>query len=118
MPRLKLNLSPTLRRWTKTPNMLVDHLLPTLKDTELRIILVLLRETSGWNREGRPVILSYRALERKTGRHTEAISRAIERLAKLGLIHKWGPGSYRKAKNSLVKSEGQQYKDNRRKNTS
>lgn len=72
----------------KTPLALIDHLMPTLKDTELRILLLLLRRTAGFQRNPRtPVILRYRELTVKTGRHTGAISEALKSLERRGLIH-------------------------------
>lgn len=82
---MKANLPGT--PWTKVPNALLDRLMPTLKDTELRILLVLIRATSGWNREGKSVPLTYRALMARTGRHSEAVANAIAELSKRGLIH-------------------------------
>jgi hypothetical protein len=61
--------------------------MPPLRDTELRLLLVLLRQTVGWNQDGKPVILPYKALIRRTGRQSEAIARALESLARRELIH-------------------------------
>jgi predicted transcriptional regulator len=61
--------------------------MPSLKDTELRILLVLIRQTIGWQRDGRPVVLSYKTLMKKTGRHSEAIAKALHALREAGLIH-------------------------------
>lgn len=58
-----------------------------LKDTELRVLLVLLRQTVGWNRDGRTVVISYKTLKRVTGRESQAIAAAIRSLAARGLIH-------------------------------
>ena len=69
------------------PNLLLDRLLPELRDTELRILLILVRATTGWNREGKPTILSYRTLMRRSGRGSEAIARALASLSAKGLIH-------------------------------
>lgn len=85
---MKSNLPAT--PWTKVPNALLDRLLPTLKDTELRILLVLTRATSGWNREGKSVPLTYRALMARTGRHSEAVAKAVASLSERGLIHASG----------------------------
>jgi hypothetical protein len=84
---MRLNLPGTPIPWTKTPNVLFDQVLPTLKDTELRVLLVLLRQTSGWNREGQWATISYRTLKRRTGRQSEAIARALHALETRGLIH-------------------------------
>ncbi len=75
------------------PNPVLDRLLPELKDTELRVLLVLIRQTFGWNRPYRPVILSYRTLKARTGRESEAIAKAIRSLRARGLIHTTRSGS-------------------------
>lgn len=88
MPRLKLTLPPPETPWMKTPLVLVDHLMPHLKDTELRILLLLLRRTQFRSQKSeRPLILPYRLLISKTGRQSEAISKAIVSLSQQGLIH-------------------------------
>ena len=86
MPRIKLNLRATTP-WTKVPNYLIDVLLPTLRDTELRILLILLRQTVGWNQADRAVILPYRTLMKRTGRASEAVGKAIRYLREQELIH-------------------------------
>jgi len=98
MPRLKTTLFKAHLAWTKIPNVLLDKLLPTLKDTELRILLVVLRKTVGWNRPDAPVILSYQRLKATTGRESEAISKALASLSSKGLIHMQGSRSFRKTK--------------------
>lgn len=85
--------------------------MPKLRDTELRILLVLLRQTTGWNREGRPVVLSYRTLSRRTGRQSEALARGLESLREQKLI--LGPRTkmqrrIRLSKTDVSKTEGQQ----------
>lgn len=87
MPKLTPNLPPPMVPWTKVPNLVLDKLLPELRDTELRVLLVLLRNTYGWNQERRPVILSYRSLMKRTGRGSEAIGKAIKSLREKQLIH-------------------------------
>ena len=113
MPKLKLNIPP-LGGWVKTPNYILDTLMPTLKDTELRTLLVILRQTAGWNRTGRPVILKYKQLIQKTGRRSEAISSALKSLERRGLIHtirasRHHPPEFPNKRSA--KSEQQQYKD-------
>src|SRR5579871_349437 len=87
MPRLRLTLPGRQIPWTRTPNALLDILMPSLKDTELRVLLVLLRQTVGWNKDGQTVILRYRTLQDRTGRQSEAISKALDSLSARGLIH-------------------------------
>ena len=88
MPRLTLNLPKPETPWLKTPFLLIDHLMPSLKDTELRVLLVLLRKAASMRHESsRPLIVPYRELIRRTGRQSEAVSNAITALRKRGLIH-------------------------------
>lgn len=61
--------------------------MPTLRDTEFRVLVVLIRSTTGWNREGVAVRLSYGHLKRRTGRSSEAIANALRSLHGQGLIH-------------------------------
>lgn len=59
--------------------------MPKLRDTELRVLLTVLRQTTGWNRGS--VTLTYEALKRKTGREETALARSIRSLEDQGLIH-------------------------------
>lgn len=72
------------------PNRLVDTVLPTLKDTELRVLLIVIRQTWGWrDPHGRTKArdwLSHRQLVRRTGRGSEAVSGAIAALVERELI--------------------------------
>lgn len=61
--------------------------MPKLKDSELRVMLVLLRQTLGFNRDRAKVVLPYSVLTKSTGRGTEAIARALTSLKAKGLIH-------------------------------
>ncbi len=111
MPRIKLNILGSMKPWTKVPNHLIDELLPTLKDTELRLLLVLLRQTVGWNRPERPVVLPYKALMHRTGRASEAISAALKSLHARRLIHTSRPKTplkFRIPKAGGSESEAQQ----------
>ena len=80
--------------WHPVPIWLVDEVMPTLKDTELRILLVVLRQTAGWRSdrlaEGvshkRRDWLSHRQLCRRTGRGSDAVSGAVASLTASGLI--------------------------------
>lgn len=98
--------------WTKVPNYLIDQSMPTLRDTELRVLLVLLRQTVGWQREGKAVILSYRFLKAQTGRQSAAIAAALKSLRKRGLIHSLRPDTprlIRFAMSADSQSKQQQY---------
>ncbi len=87
MPKIKLKLMGSMTPWTKTPNIFIDKLMPMLRDTEVRILLILLRSTVGWNRADHPVVLSYSMLMQRSGRSSEAISKALKALEDHGLIH-------------------------------
>lgn len=88
MPRIKLNLPHPSIPWTKVPNVVFDRLLPTLRDTELRLLLILIRQTSGWQREGKAITITYGRLKNRSGRQSEAVSFALKALEKRGLIHR------------------------------
>ena len=80
--------------WHPVPVRLVDEVMPMLKDTELRILLVVLRQTAGWRSDRlagsashkRRDWLSHRQLCRRTGRGSGAVSAAVGSLVASGLI--------------------------------
>ena len=82
--------------WYPVPVRLVDEVMPRLKDTELRILLVVLRQTAGWRSDRtetgsnrhtkRRDWLSHSQLCRRTGRGSGAVSAAIASLTVSGLI--------------------------------
>lgn len=108
MPIIKLSKVGELTPWTRTPNIIIDRLMPKLRDTEFRLLIILIRSTVGWNRGGSPVKLSYRMLEQRTGRSSEAISKALYQLHKLGLIHISGFRRRQNAKKNASQIEEQQ----------
>jgi len=88
--------------WHPVPIRLVDEVMPGLKDTELRVLLVVLRQTWGWmadrtdtgsrqtTNDKKPTKrrdwLSHRQLCRRTGRGSDAVSGAVASLTATGLI--------------------------------
>ncbi len=56
------------------PNRLVDEVLPTLKDTELRVLLIVLRQTLGW-REGSDTRARWRYKRRDWISHSQMVRR-------------------------------------------
>lgn len=80
---------------TFVPNCLLDELLPDLRDTELRVLLVVCRQTVGRaDRDGRrrrSDWISQRQLMRRTGRASAAVSRAVDSLVRKGLLMAEGP---------------------------
>ena len=77
---------------TPVPNDLLDRAMPTLRDTELRVLLVVVRQTLGWQvSPGSPQRkdrdwLTQSQLMRRTGRAGGAVSRAVDALVQAGLI--------------------------------
>ncbi len=103
--------SESLAPWHPVPSRLVDAVMPHLRDTELRVILVVLRQTWGWKMDRTNVDemkagqqahsskqavqkqatkrrdwLSHRQLCRRTGRGSDAVSAAVASLTASGLI--------------------------------
>jgi len=75
---------------TPFPNVLLDEVMPTLKDTQWRVLCVVVRQTLGWSaghgRRRARCWLSQSELKRRTGRQSEAVSKAIEYLVRRGLL--------------------------------
>ncbi len=69
---------------TQFPSHLIDEIMPQLKDTEWRLLCILVRQTFGWKKEWD--WLSTSQLKARTGRATAAVSHAIETLVRLQLI--------------------------------
>ncbi|MHB8636070.1 MAG: hypothetical protein ACYC96_06325 [Fimbriimonadaceae bacterium] len=75
---------------TPFPNALFK-LLPKLRDTEWRVLCVIVRSTLGWvdpitKRRKTTDWISHRQFKLATGRESEAISRAIDVLTNAGII--------------------------------
>jgi hypothetical protein len=75
----------SLSRTTPFPNYLLDEAMPRLRDTEWRLLCVIVRQTLGWQERGsknRKVSdwLTQTQLVEKTGRDRAAISRALDAL--------------------------------------
>ncbi len=79
---------------TTFPNSLLDDVMPNLKDTEWRVLCVVVRQTLGWRgadakdrwRWKERDWISHSQLIRRTGRRSEAISAAVATLVSEGLI--------------------------------
>jgi len=75
---------------TPFPNVLLDKLMPRVRDVEWRILCVIVRQTFGWRSgDGQPKQtdwLSHSQLKRRTGRSSAAISPAIEFLCRNDLL--------------------------------
>jgi len=77
---------------TPVPNRLLDRVMPGLRDSELRVLLVVVRQTLGWQDGPHPSQrkerdwLTQGQLMRRTGRASEAVARAVDSLVRGGLI--------------------------------
>ena len=75
---------------TPFSNFLLDRAMPRLRDTEWRLICVIVRQTFGWSTGdgGRKQSdwLSHFQLKRRTGRSSSAVSRGIDVLVRSGLV--------------------------------
>lgn len=77
---------------TPVPNDMLDRVMPTLRDTELRVLLVVVRQTLGWqdgpnsSRRKERDWLTQSQLMRRTGRASEAVSAAVDGLVRARLI--------------------------------
>ncbi len=77
---------------TPFPNLLIDRIMPDLSDTEWRLLCVVCRQTLGFvSQGGQPSRrtrdwLTHSQLKARTGRASEAVSRAIDGLIRKNLI--------------------------------
>lgn len=85
---------------TPFPNYLLNEIMPKLKDTEWRLICVVVRQTLGWKDQATGIRktsdwMTRRQLIEKTGRNSEALSKAVDALVQQNLVE---------ARNKLGKS--------------
>ncbi|MES2464667.1 MAG: replication protein [Armatimonadota bacterium] len=66
------------------PCAYIDEIMPWLTDTEWRVLVVVIRQTRGWKKERDWIARSQLAY--RTGRSLDAVSRAVDGLARSGLI--------------------------------
>lgn len=76
---------------TPVPNLLIDQIMPTLSDSEWRLLCVVCRQTLGYasaDGNGRRYRdwLTHRQLKARMGRASAAVSRAVDGLARKNLI--------------------------------
>ncbi len=80
------------RGTTPVPTALIDRVMPALRDTELRVLLVVVRQTLGWQVGKDPYLrkerdwLTQSQLMRRTGRASGAVAHAVDALVRRGLI--------------------------------
>lgn len=76
---------------TQVPNILFDTHLPNLTESELKLVLVILRQTNGWidRRTGQRKTrdrISHSQFMKKTGLCRRVVSKALQSLVDKGLI--------------------------------
>jgi len=76
----------TAPTYTQTPNDLIDHWLPLLKGSEVKVLLVVIRKTFGFHKA--EDIISISQLSTITGLTKKLVIEATKTLQKKGLIHK------------------------------
>lgn len=84
----------TITRSVPIPNRLFDEILPNLTDTELRVLLIVFRSTAGWrisapdgtSKTKERDWISHAQMQRRTGRSSVAVSRAVQSLVAKSLI--------------------------------
>ena len=88
---MKPSSSRELVQTTPFPNVLLDEVMPRLKDTPWRVLCVVVRQTLGWQSEASGSRkerdwLTRSQLMARTGRNSEALSAAIDTLVRQGYI--------------------------------
>jgi phage replication O-like protein O len=71
---------------TQTPNICFDEIFKTLKEGELRVILVLIRQTFGWHKPFDRISLSQ--LAEKSGMERKSVCRSLNSLIQKNLVRK------------------------------
>src|SRR6187397_1445197 len=79
------------KKTTQIPNIVLDQYLRTLKASELKVLLVIIRQTNGWidTRTGKRKTrdrISHSQFKDKTGLCSKIISKATQSLVLRGLI--------------------------------
>lgn len=88
--------------YTQVPNELFDEILPTLKEGELKILCIIMRQTFGWNKQWDRISMSQ--LEKKTGMLRKAVNNSLKSLINKKLVskRKEGPVGQEKCWYSLI----------------
>ena len=72
--------------YTQSPNVFFDEIFKELKEGELRVILVIIRQTFGWHKPADKI--SFSQLSEKTGMERKSVCRSLNSLIEKGLITK------------------------------
>lgn len=72
------------------------------------MLLILLRQTAGWNKPDATVMIPYRKLMKWTGRSSETVWKAVQSLSARRLVHSEGRREYRNLRQAVPEFEEQQ----------
>lgn len=90
MPNNPASHPDLITPFTAFPCVLIDRVMPTLRDTEWRLLCVVVRQTVGWGANGhrhkRRDWMTQRQLIARTGRNSVAISNALGTLVRRRLV--------------------------------
>lgn len=94
--------------YTQSPNVFYDEIFKTLTEGELRIVLVLIRQTFGWHKQADRISLGQ--LAEKTGMLKGSVCRSLNSLIKKNVIEKkkFGESGKERCYYSLVVEEQEQ----------
>lgn len=87
--------------YTQTPNEIFT-LLPVMKDTELRVTLIIIRDTFGWQQGGSAVALSLTDLMERTGLSKQGVFNGLKAGRERGTIYQVKAAGTGKAAYGLV----------------
>lgn len=93
-PKKQYDMKP---QHTQVPNSILDEILPQLKEVELKVLLVIVRQTLGWieddetGRRKEKDWISIGQFKKKTGCGRVAIGRAITKLIEYNLVEANSP---------------------------
>lgn len=82
----------TYEQTTQVPNILFDLHLPSLTESELKILLIIIRQTYGWidrytGKRKMKDLISHSQFITKTGLSRRVISKALQNLVSKGLVN-------------------------------
>lgn len=88
--------------YTQTPNVFFDEIMQTLNEGEMRVLLIIMRQTFGWHKL--EDWISLKLLSEKTGYDRRSVCRILARLIEKNLVYKRieGPMGSQKCYYSLV----------------
>ena len=100
-----MRISPP--NYTQSPNVCFDEIFKTLKEGELRVILVIIRQTFGWHKAADRISLSQ--LSEKSGMERKSVCRSLNSLIEKKLIikNKFGDSGKERCYFSLAVEESE-----------